>query len=247
MFNRKILIVSGDDAESFLQQILTNDIRKIEKNTLQYNLILSPQGKLLHDLFISKQSLNEFYLDCYGEAVNEIHDLLQRYRLGSKVLFHIESSLQVYLSNLNGYSDPRSDRLYNRFYTANNAESINENPEIYYDLLLPRLYIDFDSGEYFPFEVNFDKFHCISHSKGCYIGQEVITRTAFRGVVRKKIYQVQASNGKGYELFIQHRKIGKILNIYSENKGLALINSALVENTDFVELSSGDKVQILTR
>lgn len=239
--NRKILIVNGIDAENFLQRLLTNDIRKID-NKLQYNLLLSPQGKLLHDIFILKVA-EEYWLDCHDKAIEDIVEIFTKYRLGSKVEFSIKDG--IYVNNSpNGYPDPRHEKLQYRDYSDASIHE-KDNYDMYYELSLARLYIDFESGKYFPFEVGFDKFNAISYTKGCYVGQEVITRTHHRGVIRKKIYKITSDRNltPNSNILIDNKKIGIILGIYGEGKALALLNSELV--TDNLTLSDGSLIKII--
>lgn len=238
--DRKILIVNGNDSESFLQQILTNNIKLI-KDDLQYNLILTPQGKLLHDLFVKRVSENNFMLDCHSDGVENILDLFQKYRLGSKVDFIIDDKMTVQWSPNhleNAYQDPRHEDLGFRIYSEQSLDTIKSLDEIHYQLSLPQLYIDFESGKYFPFDVGFNNFNSISYDKGCYIGQEVITRTHFRGVVRKKVYKIKINAQEipnDLEIFADDRRVGVILNIYNkfDNSiiGLALINAELINDS----------------
>jgi folate-binding protein YgfZ len=238
--DRKILTVNGNDSESFLQQMLTNNIRLI-KDDLQYNLILTPQGKLLHDLFIRKVSENKFMLDCHSDAIESILNLFQKYRLGSKVDFIIDDTITVKWCHNHledAYQDPRHSELGCRIYSEKSSDTIQSLDEIHYKLSLPQLYIDFESGKYFPFDVGFNKCNSISYDKGCYIGQEVITRTHFRGVVRKKVYKVKINTQtlpNDLEIFVGDRKVGSILRIYNQYEdnltGLAIINSELINNS----------------
>ncbi len=238
--DRKIIIVSGSDSESFLQQILTNNIKLI-KDDLQYNLILTPQGKLLHDLFVKKVSEDNFMLDCHSDGVENILDLFQKYRLGSKVDFTVDDKITVQWSPNhleNAYQDPRHEQLGFRIYSERTVDTIQALDELHYHLSLPQLYIDFESGKYFPFDVGFNNFNAISYDKGCYIGQEVMTRTHFRGVVRKKVYKVKINIKdipNDLEIFADDRKVGNILRIYNkfDNSvvGLALMNSELINDS----------------
>jgi folate-binding protein YgfZ len=242
--NRKILIVSGFDTESFLDQVITNNIKQIGDG-LQYNLLLSPQGKLLHDMFILKVAENQYWLDCYGDAIDDIQAILTKYRLGSKVEFAIKHDIFVRNTN-DGYLDPRHPKLPFRSYSSEYCSDAQYDINIYYELCLPRLYIDFDSGKYFPFEVGFNDFNAINYSKGCYIGQEVITRTHHRGVVRKKVYKVMSENEllADSDIYVGQQKIGKLLGIYGVGKALALLNSELI--TDGLILSDKTKIKIIS-
>jgi folate-binding protein YgfZ len=226
--HRKIIIVNGIDSENFLNQITTNDIKDIGYG-LQYNLLLSPQGKLLHDIFILKVKQDEYWLDCYNEVVEEIVAYLVKYRLGSKVDMNISNDIWVHHS-IDGLQDPRHIKLPLRKYSNQPSHSTEDDTEIYYELCLPRLYIDFHSGQY---------------SKGCYIGQEVITRTHHRGIVRKKVYKIISEGEllKEADIYNGQQKIGRMLGIYGNGKGLALLNSELI--SDDLSLSNQTKVKVI--
>ena len=241
--NRKIIIVNGIDSENFLNQITTNDIKNIGDG-LQYNLLLSPQGKLLHDMFILKVKQDEYWLDCHSEIVAEIVVYLVKYRLGSKVDMNISNDIWVHHS-IDGLQDPRHIKLPLRKYSNQPSHSTEDDTEIYYELCLPRLYIDFHSGQYFPFELGFDHFNGISYGKGCYIGQEVITRTHHRGVIRKKVYKIISEGEllKDSDIYDGQQKIGRMLGIYGNGKGLALLNSKLIG--DDLSLSNQTKVKVI--
>lgn len=239
--NRQILIVSGIDAENFLQQLVTNDVKNIGDG-LQYNLLLSPQGKLLHDFFILKVAENDYWLDCHETAIDDILEIFNKYRLGSQVEFSTNNRIFV-TNSPDGYPDPRHPKLQFRSYQINQTD-YSSDTNIYYELSLPRLYIDFDSGKYFPFEVGFDDFNAISYTKGCYVGQEVITRTHHRGIVRKKVYKVHPNSQlkNNSELYLGDRKVGVVLGVYG-NKALALLNSELI--SDSMNLTSDDGTQVI--
>lgn len=235
---RAQIILSGVDAESFLQQLTTNDIRNLSGHLI-YSLFLTPQGKLLHDVFIT-QIENKFIIDCYSEAVNEIINLLNKYKLGSRV----EIDISQKLFDLSEYDDPRHKK-FGKYAFSNDLD-------IYYELRYPRLYIDFQTNEYFPFEIGYDQFNCISYNKGCYIGQEVITRTHFRGVIRKKVYAVKVLEkitNDHHEIFLSDQKVGVLLGNYGIKNGytqyLALMNSEMLEKSNNFSLTLNCKTQII--
>lgn len=227
--DRKILIIDGIDSASFLHQILTNNIKAMSYDELQYNLILTPQGKLLHDLFVKKVSDERFMLDCNSCAIDNIIEILNKYKLGAKVELSVDKNTHVYWSSNpieTGHKDPRNELFGFRSYSSEELSDEFKNfDDIHYELLLPQLYIDFDSGKYFPFDVGFDKFNSISFNKGCYIGQEVITRTHFRGVIRKKVCSIKGEFLKDDEIYDGDRKIGVVLGAYGKGKGMALVSS----------------------
>lgn len=52
------------------------------------------------------------------------------------------------------------------------------------------------TGHAIPLEYNLDGLNAISFTKGCYVGQELIARSHFRGVIRKRLMPVQIASSK---------------------------------------------------
>ena len=82
--DRGLIFVSGSDADSFLQNIITNDIKKVSKTSTIFSGIFTPQGKYLFEFFITKSG-NSFLLDCDSKNCKEIIELLLKYKLQAKV------------------------------------------------------------------------------------------------------------------------------------------------------------------
>ena len=51
---RGVILISGNDADDFLQNIITNDIKKVSNENSIFAALLTPQGKYLNDFFIVK-------------------------------------------------------------------------------------------------------------------------------------------------------------------------------------------------
>ena len=82
--DRGLIFVSGNDADSFLQNIITNDIKKVSKTNTIFSGIFTPQGKYLFEFFITKSG-NSFLLDCDSKNCKEIIELLFKYKIQAKV------------------------------------------------------------------------------------------------------------------------------------------------------------------
>ena len=82
--DRGLISVTGDDAKEFLQNIITNDIEKVDQNNSIYSALLSPQGKYLHEFFIISTD-NGYYLDCSTKSKEDLIKQLSKYKLRSKV------------------------------------------------------------------------------------------------------------------------------------------------------------------
>ena len=76
---RGFISVNGQDARGFLQNILSNDVDKVNLNNSVFSAILTPQGKYLYEFFVIK-SKNGYLLDCDGGIINEIIETLSKYK-----------------------------------------------------------------------------------------------------------------------------------------------------------------------
>ena len=92
--DRGLILISGEDAENFLQNIITNDIKKVSTSKSIFSGIFSPQGKYLYEFFIIK-SKNNYLLDCDNEFTREIIEHLSKYIIRSKVEIKDLSSMYV--------------------------------------------------------------------------------------------------------------------------------------------------------
>ncbi|MDC1092633.1 folate-binding protein [Pelagibacteraceae bacterium] len=82
--DRGLISVTGDDAKGYLQNIITNDIDKVDQDNSIFSALLSPQGKYLHEFFII-YSNNGYFLDCSNKSSKDLIRYLSKYRLRSKV------------------------------------------------------------------------------------------------------------------------------------------------------------------
>ena len=81
--NRGLISITGEDAKDYLQNIITNDILKVNKANSIFSALLSPQGKYLFEFFIIKSN-NGYYLDCDIKIIEELLNNLSKYKIRSK-------------------------------------------------------------------------------------------------------------------------------------------------------------------
>ena len=82
--DRGLISITGDDVKEYLQNIITNDIEKVDHNNSIFSALLSPQGKYLHEFFIISSD-NGYFLDCSDELKEDLIGCLSKYKLRSKV------------------------------------------------------------------------------------------------------------------------------------------------------------------
>ena len=82
--DRGLISITGDDAKNFLQNIISNDIEKVNNSCSIFTGLFTPQGKYLFEFFLI-QSKYGYLLDCDSKATNEIINYLTKYKLKSKI------------------------------------------------------------------------------------------------------------------------------------------------------------------
>ena len=82
--DRGLIFIDGEDAKTFLQNIITNDIEKVNLENSIFSALLTPQGKYLFEFFVIKAQKG-YFLDCDNKFTSEIINYLSRYKLKSKI------------------------------------------------------------------------------------------------------------------------------------------------------------------
>ena len=90
--SKGFISISGEDSTEFIQNIISNDIKKVTDNNCIFTSLLTPQGKFLFEFIILKKK-NIFFIECNNELIKELFDKLHNYKLRSKVEIKIENNL----------------------------------------------------------------------------------------------------------------------------------------------------------
>jgi len=197
--DRKILQISGDDAKSFLQGLITNDINLLETKTLIYSVNLNANGKFFADFFIFKKKAN-YFLDCHIHQIEEIAKKFNFFKLRANVEIKIRDDFKVFFMNEVGEEDPRIDGFGYRLYDEKQQIYHSDKPLLikYHEKRifqkLPEGYYDLTPDKSYIAEYNFDEINAVSYQKGCYVGQETTARNHYRGQIRKKIFLFEINN-----------------------------------------------------
>jgi folate-binding protein YgfZ len=103
--DRGLISISGEDVKNFLQNIITNDIEKVNSSASIFSALFTPQGKYLFEFFLIK-SKNGYLLDCDNKFTNEIIDYLLKYKLRSKIeIKNISTEYVIGLITLEKFAD----------------------------------------------------------------------------------------------------------------------------------------------
>jgi hypothetical protein len=240
--DRAVLRVTGEAARNFLQGLITNHIDQAKPGSAIHAGLLTPQGKILVDFFVLPDG-DGFLLDL---AKAKLADLIQRltiYKLRTQVAFAEEPSLGVAASwgstpllpvGSIVYADPRLPELGLRILLPANADisalgcalaSEDEYHARRITLGVPEGGRDYIFGDAFPHEAMFDQLNGVDFKKGCFVGQEVVSRMEHRGTARKRIFGVEGEGQlpmPGTEIMAGSMAIGT-LGTVKGNSGLALL------------------------
>lgn len=250
--DRGIIRVSGSDARKLLDGLVTNNLDHLHNQTAIYTGLLSPQGKILFDFFVACDD-DDLLIDVAGDQVAELIKRLTFYRLRADVGFDDASDTLAVVASWGetaatpggtiAYTDPRLADLGQRIIlpAARLTELAGElqPAEAYHQhriaLGVPEAGRDFVLGDAFPHEALYDQLHGVDFKKGCFIGQEVVSRMQHRGTARKRIVPVCGSGVLQGEADVTagDAKIGRVTSADGA-RGLALLRldraSAAVRN-----------------
>jgi len=205
--DRGVVRVGGADAASFLQGVITNEVETLARGEARYAALLSPQGKILFDFLVARLPDGEFALDCAAAQSAELAKRLNFYKLRAKVTIADETADRGILAHWGGepenapgaivYADPRVAGLGKReILPRAEAVAISEAESGEYEALrislgVPKGGVDFAYGDAFPHDADMDLLHGVDFEKGCYVGQEVVSRMKHRAGVRKRVARVR--------------------------------------------------------
>jgi tRNA-modifying protein YgfZ len=226
--DRALLRASGADARHFLHNLLTADIAGLPPGKAAYAALLTPQGKILFDMFVFDAG-ECFLIDSARSQVNELLRRLTFYRLRAKVDISVADNVHVAVSprepgDGQPFADPRVGDLGWRA-----CVTVQAAPAQGYRAARLRLGLadaeDLGSAEFFPHEANLDQFGGVSFAKGCYVGQEVVSRMEHRGTARSRMLPITLSGpapARGSNILSGDKTVGTVLSS-DGNRALALL------------------------
>ncbi len=251
---RCVLAISGADAESFLQNIVTQDVAGFKGGELRYGCLLTPQGRFLHDFFIFKDG-DDFFLECEAARKDDLLRRLKMFRLRAKVEMD-ETDLAVYAgaempAQKFSFPDPRLPELGFRSYLSS---TVKAEPSAACKDKRISLGVPEGGSEIKPegdtiADVNLDKLNAVSWKKGCFVGQEVTARMKNRGLVKKRLAVVSGENLTAGDALTQGGiAVGEVRAVNAaRGEGLALLKLAAVEAASASPIAQPDGGKIAAR
>ena len=190
---RKVFRFSGADAQKFLQNLITNDIKRMDTGPV-YSALLTPQGKFIADFFLIPDG-NDILMDVDADAAANLIPRLNMYKLRADVT--ISETDLIVSRGLNdapegAVADPRDANLGWRYYGAEvrNSDTVDWDA-LRVDYKIPEMGRELDAESYI-LEMGFEGLNGVDFRKGCYVGQEVTARMKHKTELRKGLVRLVA-------------------------------------------------------
>lgn len=229
--DRGFVRIAGPDAEHFLQNLITTDLGALATNELRPGALLTPQGKILFDFLISHAE-DGFLIDIRADQLEAFVRRMTMYKLRAAVTIEplAEHGATV------AWAAAGTGAVDQRFALA--GLEVRRQPgrigepgdPTEYDALrivhgVPDSGADYALQDAFPHDVLFDKSGGVSFRKGCYVGQEVVSRMQHRSTARRRVVIVSADAplpASGTEISVAGKSIGT-LGTVAGSQGLAIV------------------------
>ncbi len=252
--DRGVVKVTGEEARKFLNGLATNDIGKVAPGGARFAALLTPQGKIIVDFLVTEAPAEDgggFFLDCPRALAVPLVERLNFYKLRAKMMVEDLSAALGIMAVWDGqgdteygdteyglcYPDPRLPALGMRVMlpphlaaeAASDLGATQVDPQAYEEhriaLGVPRGGEDFSYGDAFVHEADMDQLAGVDFDKGCYVGQEVVSRVEHRNSARSRVVPVtyeDAAPLAGLPVMAGDKQVGTFGSA-SKGRGLALL------------------------
>lgn len=239
--HRGVITLSGADRVTFLQGLVSNDVRRATAQQAVYAALLTPQGKFLHDMMIVASD-DTLWLDVEAARADDLIAKLTKYKLRSAVVISNRTAdygVGIVLGDPSAYQtqnsftfpDPRHPALGWRMIAPREAlppadtEGFAAYDRLRLSLGVPDGSRDLSIGETILLEANFDRLNGVDFTKGCYMGQELTARTHYRALLKKRFFPVTINGSApphGTPILLGNTEIGTMLSSQGDT-GLAVL------------------------
>jgi hypothetical protein len=225
--DRALISIAGPEAEHFLQNIITTDIAGIAPGDAWPGALLTPQGKILFDFLISRRDEDGFLLECRADVADDFVRRLTLYKLRSKLeITKLDQDVvAVAWQNDSASSQIDSTRLRDRRFpdaahVVRHHGALPAADATADDFTALRVKhgvaesgTDFALGDAFPHDILFDQNGGVGLKKGCFVGQEVVSRMQHRRTARRRILLAHADAplpASGINITADGRSVGTL-------------------------------------
>ncbi len=233
--SRSLVEVAGPEASEFLDRMITQKTEAADGRTAAFGALLTPQGKIISDFLLVRQENGGFLLDAPAAGAPDLLKRLTMFKLRADVTIGA-SPLAVHAGR--GApppgiglvaADPRHPDLGWRLYAAEGTVATDADEAAWQAhrvaLGIPEAGADLPLLDAFPHDLAMDSLHGVDFDKGCYVGQEIVSRMRYRGTARRRPVVVSAETDlppAGTDILIGGRVAGH-LGSASGGRGIAVL------------------------
>jgi len=237
--DRTTVAISGNDATHFLHNLITTNVETLSESEARPGALLTPQGKVLFDFLVSH--INDGYrLDVRRNAADDFIKRLTLYKLRANVTIAQEDQMVVGCSwvtesggsgidSTHCVQDMRfaETRMMRHYHNAGAPDEKSVDISAYEEQRVKNgvmeYGVDYGSGDVFAHDVSLDQNYGIDFRKGCYVGQEVVSRMHHRNTARRRIVIVSGDNLQSGATLIAGNKPTGTLATVSGSHALAIV------------------------
>ena len=226
--------VRGQDAEDYLQRMLSNDIAVLAVGESCDALLLTAKARLIAPVRVWRRGQDDFLLLTEPELGERVRAELVRFRLAAKAeIEREEHTSAIVFGDADGI--PTSD------YGTRAVEVLDDSRDATLDdAELERMRIEAGTPRWgqelddrvLPAEAGLDETH-VSFDKGCYPGQEPIARQRYRGKVNRRLRRLELAGDvePGDEILYEGKTVGRITSATRE-RALAYVRVEVPEDAE---------------
>lgn len=221
---RAVIALDGPDTLALLERLVTHNTQDWDEGETRYGALLTPQGKILAD-YLALRTGSGVLIDVAAEAAEDLAKRLKLFRLRAEVEITPRDDLAIAIDPT-GQADPRSDTLPRRAIlplSATTGDASEDWRKARLAAGIAEFGEDFTSAEVFPSDVNMDQLGGVDLKKGCFVGQEVVSRMHRRGNVRRRSAAMSGEGvAPGASVTAGGSTLGEITSAHDQ-RGLARI------------------------
>ena len=244
---RTVLALQGGSVRPWLEGLITNTLSA----PVTFAALLTPQGKIIADFFVTEDG-DALLLDTTKAMGAGLAKRLSMYRLRAPIeIEDVSDTHPVHViwdadDDAPGHADPRHPSLGHRVVGAAMSATGGDYDAHRLSLGVPDSEWDFGPVSTFPMDACMDQLGGVNYAKGCFVGQEVVSRMKRMSSVRKRMrgLVLDGPAESGDSIKAGERTVGKVLHV-NGNLAMALVRIDRLREASESPTLRGERVQIM--
>ena len=248
---RTVVRVTGETAKGWLDGLLTNTVAT---DGATFTALLTPQGKIIADMMVTPTE-GGFLLDTPEAMGAGLLKRLKMYVLREPLsVEEVSGEMTVHQvydvddAPAGAWRDPRHGSLGYRLMAGveTGDTSLEEWDRFRLALGVPMSQFDYGPSEVFPADACMDELNGVDLHKGCFVGQEVVSRMHRLSSAKKRMRAVvlRGDASEGDPLMAGTRRVGDLLHV-RDRMGMALLRLDRLESASELVMVNGHEVEVM--